>query len=232
MDSEQLTAECFLQNSLCQRAGECLHANDISPHAYLLISKIRCSGRQYHRRMQRLFAVLTLISACCLALAAVGPAVMKADFDGRRRLHIVTADGRDHTIMPKRWQSGGGFEGVKISPDRRSVGWLAEQMLTPSQGGVSYSYAIALELDIWRDGRVVRRFGQEQAIKGWAFVNNGDEVAIRSGPLHGPDSFDCALFDVNSGKELARWSLDRKDYVAPAWARQLLANDPPPNPGA
>jgi hypothetical protein len=182
--------------------------------------------------MRKLFAVLSLISACCLELAAIGPAVTKAELDARGRLHIVTADGRDHTIMPKRWQSGGGFGGVKISPDGRSAGWLVQQMLTPSQGGTNYSYAVALELDIWRDGRVIRRFSQEQGIKDWIFVNNGNEVAFRTGPLHGQDFFDCALFDVNSGKELARWSLDRKDSIVPAWAKQVLANDPPPAPGA
>ena len=31
------------------------------------------------------------------------------------------------------------------------------QMLTPVQGGTSYSYALALEQDLWRDERVIGR---------------------------------------------------------------------------
>jgi hypothetical protein len=171
--------------------------------------------------MLKLFVLLSLASACSLAPASSGPAVTKADLDARGRLHIVTADGREHTIMPKKWQSGGSYGSVKISQDGESVGWLAKQMLTPLQAGANYSYAVALELDIWKRGRVIRRFSSEQAIQNWVFLNSGNEVAFTTAPLHGPEVY-CTLFDVNSGRELARSATDHENNAAPDWVKQLF----------
>ncbi len=142
----------------------------------------------------------------------------------------MTADGRDHTTRPKKWQAGGGFGQIKIAPDGKTVGWLVKQTLTPLQAGASYSYAVALDLDIWRNGRVIRRFSSEQEIQSWIFLRDGNEVAFHRAPLHGQEFFYCTLFDVNTGREQARWSLDRRDYVVPDWAEPLLAGDSLPGP--
>jgi hypothetical protein len=48
-------------------------------------------------------------------------------------MHIVSADGGNKTILPKKWQAGGGFEGVQIAADGETVVWLADQMLTPPE---------------------------------------------------------------------------------------------------
>jgi hypothetical protein len=144
-------------------------------------------------------------------------------------VHIVTGDDRDHTIKPKKWQDGGGFTALAVAPDGGTVGWLANQMLTPLEGETSYSYPVALELDIWRDGHVMRRFSTPAlTIRNWMYLKDGDEVAFHSVPPHGQEFFDCTLFDVNGGKELAHWILDRKDYVAPNWVKGLLVDDPLP----
>jgi hypothetical protein len=179
--------------------------------------------------MCRLIAGFCLIVACSQAFAAKEPAVTKAFVDSRG-VHIITADGRDHTIEPRKWQAGGGSDEIEVAPDGRTVGWLVNQMLTPLAGAANYSYAVAVELDIWRDGRVVRKFSAGQAIRNWMFLKQGDEAAFHTGPLHGQEFYDCTLFDVNTGKQISHWALERKDYVVPDWVKPLLANDPLPGP--
>jgi len=152
--------------------------------------------------MRKLFCIFYVVLSCSLALAATGPTVTKAYADGQGWVHIITADGRAHTIKPREWQAGS-----------------------------NYSYPVAFELDVWRDGRVIRKFSSDvSTIQNWLFLDGGNEVAFHVGPLHGQEFYDCALFDVNRGKPLAHWALDRKDYTVPNWAKQLLVNDPPPGP--
>lgn len=181
--------------------------------------------------MRSLALVVCLLSGLSMSFAATGPGVAKAYADRSGRVHIVTADGRDHVIQESKWQAGGGFEKVTIAPDGRTVGWLADQMLTPDGGMTSYAYPVAAEVQIWRDGRVIRRFSPEAlTIQNWIFVQGGSEVAYHAAPPHGIEYYDCTLFDVNTGRRVAHWSLDRKDYVVPEWAKALLVNDPLPGP--
>ena len=181
---------------------------------------------RYDSSMRKLLAIFCLALSCSLAFAANGPTITKAITDGKGVLHILSADGRDHTIRLMKWQSG--FGDVQIAPDGKTVGWLVEHMLTPLEGGTSYSYAVAPELQIWRGGRVILRSGLGLGIQKWMFLKDGNEVAFHRAPPHGQEFYECTLLDVNTGKELAHWSLDRKDYVVPDWAKPLLADDPPP----
>src|ERR1700760_2717354 len=105
-------------------------------------------GLNYHQLMRRLLALLCFAPACCLAFAGTGSSVTKAYADSKGWVHIVTAEGREQAIHPKQWQGGGGYESVNVASDGKSVGWLADQLLTPLEGSTSYSYAVALELDI------------------------------------------------------------------------------------
>lgn len=172
--------------------------------------------------------VLCLLSLFPAAVLPTKPAVTKAWIDHKGAVHVLTTEARDHVIYPEKWQDGGGFESIAVAPDRRTVGWLADQLLTPEEGGTSYSYPVALQLDIWRDGHVIRKIGPPAlAIQNWIFVKNGSEVAFHFAPPHGIESYNCMLFAVNSGRELAHWSRDRKDRVVPVWAKPLLSNDPP-----
>jgi hypothetical protein len=59
-----------------------------------------------------------------MTFAANCSTVTKAHADSKGILHIITADGRDHTIRPKKWQSG--FGDVQVAPDGKTVGWLVE----------------------------------------------------------------------------------------------------------
>ena len=178
--------------------------------------------------MRKLLATICLLSACSLTLAETGPLVKKAYVDQKGWVHIATADGHDNTIEPQKWQAGGGFESVDVALDRRTVGWIADQKLTPLQCATSYSCSVGLELDIWRYGRVIRRFpAPVLVIQDWTFLKNGKEVAIHVSPMHGQEFYDCTLFDVNTGKKLAHWALDNKGQRAPDWVEQLLGDSLP-----
>jgi len=179
--------------------------------------------------MRKLLVIFFLISAGSCAQAATGAAVTKAFADTNGSVHILSADGGEHIIKPWDWQAGGGFENVDVAPDGKTVGWLASQMLQPLEGGTNYEYAVALELDIWRDGRVIRKIpAPGLVIQNWTFLKDGNEVAFHIAPTHGQEFYECFLFDVNTGRRLQSWSLDRKNYVVPEWAKPLLVNDPLP----
>ncbi|MDE3187722.1 MAG: hypothetical protein KGM96_09395 [Acidobacteriota bacterium] len=181
--------------------------------------------------MRKYLVLAWLVLCCTIAFAAAQTIVTKAFTDSKGQLHIVTSDWQDHLIRPEEWQAGGGFDSIDIAPDRRTVGWLVLQQLSPLEGGTNYSYSVAADLDVWRDGQVIRRipspFG---GIKDWVFWKGGSEIALYGAPTHGPDFFFSQLIDVRTGKELAHWSIDRRDYVVPAWAKALLENETLPSP--
>jgi hypothetical protein len=108
--------------------------------------------------MRNVLICVSVAFICIAASAASKETVKRAYIDSEGKVHMVSADGGDKTILPKKWQAGGGFEGVHIAADGETVGWLADQMLTRLEGAMNYSYAVPLEIDIWRAGRVIRRF--------------------------------------------------------------------------
>ena len=204
----------------------------MAQRAHAALTKIGVAGAPGHiiLRMRNLLLCLSLGLSCAALSAAKKDAVKRAFADGKGVVHIVTADGVDHVFHPKKWQDARGAGSVMVAEDGKTVGWLAKEALSPRESGASYSYAGALELDVWRGGRILRRFGPGQDIRDWIFLEGGNEVAFRLAPLHGDREFYCTRFDVGTGKELAHWSLDRKDYVVPDWAKPLLKDDPPPGP--
>jgi len=180
-------------------------------------------------------AMLRFLIVFCLlpgaAAFSTSPAVVKAIVDGTGSVHIFLEDGSEQQIDPEKWQDGGGFSDVSVAPDGRTVGWVANQMLTPLAAGSNYGYAVGAEIEVWREGKVIQKISPDNfVIRYWTFLKNGEEVAIRTAPLHGQDFFDCSRFDARTGKKLAHWLLDRKNYVVPEWAQPLLAGDPLPGP--
>lgn len=181
--------------------------------------------------MRKLITSFCLAACAFCAVAANEPAVTNTYVDRDGSVRILTADGTDHTIRPMQWQRGGGFTDVSIAPDRKTVGWVANQMLTPLEGGTNYAYAVGTQVEIWRGGKIIQELSPKAyVIQNWIFLNDGEQVAIHTAPPHGQEFFDCFRFDVRTGKELEDWSLDRRDYVVPEWAKLLLVNDPLPGP--
>jgi hypothetical protein len=179
--------------------------------------------------MRRSMALFCLVACSVSARGAAGPDVTKAYVDGKGSVHILMADGRQHTIAPQKWQDGGSYTDVSVAQDGKTVGWVANQMLAPFEGGTNYAYEIGVDVEVWRAGKAIARFAPG-VIQDWVFLKNGEEVAIHTAPPHGQEFYDCTRFDVRLGKELEHWSLDRRDYVVPEWAKPLLVNDPLPGP--
>jgi hypothetical protein len=99
--------------------------------------------------MRKLLVLFCLTLTCSFVFAAKETVVTKAYADNKGIVHIVTADGRERTIHPKKWQARGGFHEIKVAPDGKTVGWLVDYMLAPFEGGTNYSYTVSPELDIW-----------------------------------------------------------------------------------
>ena len=182
--------------------------------------------------MRRLLAAVACLMGCGSFAHAANPAeVTKAFIDGKGALHIVASGGRDFVVKPQEWQAGGRFEQVAIAQDHKTVGWLATQMLSPLEGGTNYSYAVALEVEVWRDGRIVRKFSAPAfSIQDWTFIDGSGKVAFHVAPPHGEDFDDCYLFDVSTGKRIAHWSRKASSSSMPGWARTLLRSELAPTP--
>ena len=108
--------------------------------------------------MRNVLISVTVAFICIAASAASKETVKRAYTDSEGRVHVMSTDGGDTTILPKKWQAGGGFEVVDIEPDGETVGWTVDQMLTPLEDGPNYSHAVRLEIDIWRAGHLMHRF--------------------------------------------------------------------------
>lgn len=105
------------------------------------------------------------------------------------------------------------FDDIQLASDRRTLGWLAESM------ACAQSYPCALELVVFRDGRIIRRFTPEHGIIWfWEFLGGGRQVAIQSGFPHGDATGAFNLYDIASGKLLDKYM---GAGVAPGWVRDF-----------
>jgi len=162
-----------------------------------------------------------MISAYCflgvavivLAPTAIGTGRLiyrSVTVDRNGQLHIVLESGKE--IMPPRIRGQKSFDEPAISPDGRTVGWIAVwRNQNPNFTD------LPLELVIYRTGHILRR------IRGgffwdWRFEADGKQVAYSTGPQHGGAAV-CLLLDVNSGREIAVWQVtgetDPPDWAAP-----------------
>lgn len=177
--------------------------------------------------MRKVLICFSVLMWCVNVSAARKDTVTRAFADGKGRVHIVTADGRDLTIRPEKGQEG--VNNIQIAPSGKTVGWLVE-----SSSSCCVSYPIPLELVVWRSGRIILRHHPSMAIWAWGFANNGTALAYRCSPLHGGWSGERVLVDIASGKTLATWDYpvdangndveeqDADDNVAePDWAKQI-----------
>jgi hypothetical protein len=174
---------------------ERLEAN-LARNAHAALIKIGAAGAVGHMilRMRNLLLCMSLALSCAALSAANKDAVKRAFADGKGVVHIVTADGVGHVFHPKKWQDGGGFENLQIASDGKTVGWLADEKLTPFESNTNYPTEVALELEIWRGGRVIQRLSPPAfAIRDWMFLKDGSEVAFHAAPSHGQEWYECAL---------------------------------------
>ncbi|MDA8091915.1 MAG: hypothetical protein M0Z61_17050 [Nitrospiraceae bacterium] len=113
------------------------------------------------------------------------------------------------------------FEQIQIARDCRHIGWLATYM---SVLICSQSYPCVLDLAIYRYGRkMVYISPPDGEIWSWSFWAGGKEVAMHYGFPHGDDTGSYALYDSESGREIAHYNPKDKEAPGPVpgWARQL-----------
>jgi hypothetical protein len=133
------------------------------------------------------------------------------------KAQIILNDGRKIVVRPESDQLG--IEEIKVSSDRKAVGWLVN-----SKNPTPYQYdPLSWELVIWRPGNVKRKLNAEQVFWSWSFDNGSTQVAFHTGPMHGEQSSHCELHEVASGRLLKKWDGDLESHSSkrPAWTQHL-----------
>jgi hypothetical protein len=166
--------------------------------------------------------VVTLAIVVCVSTATAQEAnsiakIYIADADGHvltndvGTVHIMSASGDD--MVPPKEKGQVGCSDAKISPDKRTAGWLV------SYENCCTSYPIPLTVVLFRSGKVVQRIAPGQMVYDWHFWKN-DSVAVSDGPTHNPSGPKVRLYDIPSGKLLKEWSGEYGDKL-PLWAEGL-----------
>ena len=168
--------------------------------------------------------------ACGLLMLAALPArtqttYRRADVDTAGRLRVTTSAGV--TIAPRMDSDQVGVAEPAVSPDGRSVGWLA------LYSNCCTSYPIPLALVVRSAGHERRFHGNDLPIAQWAFLDNGRRVALSQAPLHGRVTTHYELYDVASGQRLGTYDQAPDTDEAqlgsvaarrvPAWVRRAFA---------
>jgi hypothetical protein len=107
-------------------------------------------------------------------------------------VYVVTSDGKDFQLT-----TGGISYDPQLAPNNRTVGWLVVTEYSEYEGG---GLSVTEELVIYQDGQVINKLRPGGFIRDWGFWDNGDQVAIYSGPLHFAGFY--LLFDISTGKIL------------------------------
>jgi hypothetical protein len=156
--------------------------------------------------------VLSFVPLAALTLCAADQLYRSVVVDDKGQLHITLASGKE--TLPRKSKGQTSFADARISPDDRTVGWLA--MYPYPLPAEAWRGPLGGALVIYRAGRVLHKFGAGQPIRGWEFQDGGKRIAFREAPMHG-GSQACFFGDVDSGRILARWSNQSGDRQ-PEWA--------------
>lgn len=158
---------------------------------------------------------LLLLPLAALVFAASGEKYKSASVDQSGQLHILLDSGKE--VLPNKIKGQVSFNNPKLSPDRRTIGWV---VMYPDISSTGYEGTpLAFNLVLYRAGRVLRTFATEPTLWDWEFQARGKRVAFSTGPTHG-GATECILRDVDSGRTVARWRV-REGVQAPAWTRTL-----------
>lgn len=163
------------------------------------------------RLLSRVTASLLIVGAgLCSAqtYSAIDPPNTNSDIGGVPRLSILKTDGS--AVAAPRFRGQVGFSGVHISVDGHRIGWLA---LMPN---CCTSYPVPLKLVIFKGDKIERVIDEGIGVFDWTFENDDTRVAYVEDTLHFSTGKSAALRDIASGKEIARFGLERVDGEIPA----------------
>ena len=162
--------------------------------------------------MVRLAGTISALSAIAFTLCAADQVYRSAIVDGKGRLHIKLANGKE--IVPRMRKGQTSFGDAWIAPDSHTVGWL--EMYPYPDAGQAWRGPLGGPLVLFRAGRVLHRFNGNQPIWDWEFHDDGKQVVYEEAPMHGA-SQTCILGDVESGRIIAQWG-NESDEKQPDWA--------------
>lgn len=162
-------------------------------------------------RSRLIMLFFSLLSTLPPSVAA-GETYREAAIDKAGQLHLFTADHRD--IMPQKDREQAGFAHPAISDDGTTVGWLA---LYPN---CCTSYPIPMALVIYRNGKVLHRFGEHFPVWRWRFEAHGTQVAFAQETVHGHLGAHFELRDLASGRLIAAHDGD-PETNAPQWIKDV-----------
>lgn len=93
------------------------------------------------------------------------------------------------------------FAQIRISPDRHSIGWLAEY------DACQQNQPCPLALVVWHAGRPAVRFTpRDGVIQNWQFLAGGREIAVQTGAMDGAARY--WLLATASGVTISHWQAD------------------------
>ncbi len=151
----------------------------------------------------------------CLTLFGGVPEYRSVSVDQSGQLHIVLDSGKE--ILARKVSGQASFDHPLISPDQRTVGWLA--MYPDPTVDYDKGAEIAGKLVIYQADRIRFTFSTEQVFWDWQFQDGGKRVAYSVGPTHG-GAVEGVLRDVDSGLVVASWRVN-SGSPPPDWVRTL-----------
>ncbi len=133
--------------------------------------------------------------------------------DGDGAFHALLSDGKQDEVPKQKEQVGAAS--VKISEDRRTVGWLVDSNFCCT------SYPLSLMLVVYRPGKPLAKFtGDGRAIFNWDFEADGKQVEFYQDYPHGTPVQHYSLVDVETGKLVAEWGGEITSD-APEWVKDM-----------
>lgn len=92
-----------------------------------------------------------------------------------------------------------GFSHVKISANKKLIGWTVEAKT------FSNSYSLPLSLIIFENGKVIRKINVDSTIPDWNFEKQDTAVVIKDETAHFVTGISYELYSISSGKLLQRF---------------------------
>ena len=138
----------------------------------------RLAGRA--RPAQLVSIVLTLLPLTALTLFATDRVYRSVSIDEGGQLHVLPESGKE--ILPRKTHGQVSFDAPMISPDSRTIGWLAMYPYPAPPDADYHAAPIPGGLVIYRAGRVIHTFTTQQSFWDWQFRDGGKRVAYSTGP--------------------------------------------------